>query len=113
MKFTFLKLHLTGARFAFLLKDTSPAFLVPRREVRVSPKRRETRTLKREVRVSSAENEPRVSDSKSEPCVSKTCISKLRRKTHVHSLTAEVKAELGSSHLQRLEIGLFNPLRRT
>ena len=82
---------------------------VPRREVRVSPKRRETRVLKHEVRVSSAENEPRVFNSKSELRISETCVSKLWCKTHVYFSTIEVRAEMGSPHPQKFEVGLFGP----
>ena len=48
------------------------------------------------------------SNPKSEPCVFETCLSKLRRKTPVHFPTAEVRAELGSPHPQRLEAGPFD-----
>jgi len=82
---------------------------VPKHEVRVSSPRRETHVLKREGLVSSAENEPHVSNSKREPYVFETCVSKLRHKTHVHSLTAKVRTEPGSPHPQRLEAGLFDP----
>jgi len=81
------------------------------REVRVSSQRRH------EIRVSKPKRESRVCPTEhglrvSKPCVPETCVSELRCKVNIHSLTTQVRRELKSPRPQRLEAGLFDPFRQ-